>query len=145
MLLNERNFVLADCIDTSISSKKKKFDSPNRSVFSAWCRPRTVSKMPSSHFPQSCQMLHRSLNPSVVQTESALVPIPKRRHGKQNSACFDVLAVSHVFLSYHSVLKVRVAFSPGCSRIKSSGLCGPKRLISNFSSNDNVLNCTLNK
>src|SRR4029434_729213 len=91
-----------------------------------------------------CQML-QVLNPSVVRTESALVPIPKRRHGKQNSARFDVLAVSHVFLSYHSVLKVRVAVGPGCSRIKSSGLCGPKRLISNFSSSGNVLNCTLNK
>src|SRR4029434_10523552 len=90
-----------------------------------------------------CQML-QVLNPSVVQTESALVPIPKRSHGKQNSARYDVLAVSHFFLLYHSVLKVRVAFSPGCSRIKSSGLCGPKLFISNFSSNDNVLNCTLN-
>src|SRR4029434_8838468 len=72
-----------------------------------------------------CQML-QVFDPSVVRTESALVPIPKRRHGKQNSARFDVLAFSHVFLSYHSILKVRVAISPDCSRIKSSGLCGPK-------------------
>ena len=203
MLLNEQNFVLADCIDTSISSKKKSLthrivvslqpgvalahrlkvrtshralctisaspvhnDSPP-SVCCAlkcsadmhylavpWCWPAPIVPIAGRNWLWGLQLscftvlsarCFRSLNPSVVRTESALVPIPKRRHGKQNSARFDVLAVSHVFLSYHSVLKVRVAFWPGCSRIKSSGLCGPKRLISNFSSSGNVLNCTLNK
>ena len=47
MLLNEQNFVKRRCPGRShwyIHQLQKKFDSPNRSVFAAWCRPRTSLK-----------------------------------------------------------------------------------------------------
>ena len=108
--LCKKDDVLADCIDTSISSKKKKVwltnaDHLNRKLarwFFVWVN-------------LSMTLLLKSTSPwtngfSMESMERAF------------SLCCPIVFLVNVLIL----------------------LCGAKRFISNLSSNDNVLNCTLN-
>ena len=86
----------------------------------------------------------KSLYPVLDQVTSPPLP-PNSKQGKQKSAFFWMLAVSHFFLANHSTLKVRMFLPAVWLMPISLGWWGPRRFTSHFSSRLRVSNLCSNR